>query len=141
MAYDGMTGIWPEGLGNLADPVASALRVIAQPTNGIQYTGGWTLSAASAPCTGLVMDSRAWGRGVALLRISGREASATIDASPDGTTWVVVSAYYTGAVSAVCDNLIALEQCYPYIRGRVDFASAVAGGISAGVWMYLHRTN
>jgi hypothetical protein len=136
MAYDGMTGAG--GLDNLADPTNSALRVIAQPTNGIQYTAGFSLSAVSAPATGTTIDSRAWGRGVAMLRVSGRDASASIDASYDGNTWLTVSAYYTGVVSATVDNMIALEQAYPYLRGRVNFASA-GGGVSAAVWLFFHR--
>jgi hypothetical protein len=137
----GLTGIWPAAQGHIADPIASAWRVRqVEPTNGVEYTAGFLVSGKSGTGSGNIIDSRAWGRGTVLMRISGNSASASILASHDTASniWVSVASYYTGQYTANCDNLIALEQAYPYLMGRVDFVSA-SGGVTASVWLYAHR--
>jgi hypothetical protein len=136
---DGMTGLGY--MGECADPVASAWRVVPSLGNGYQYTAGYLLSGQSATGSGAIMDTRAFPRGVMYMRISGNSASATLLCSHDTASniWITVASYYTGQYTANCDNLIALEQAYPYLRARVDFASASAG-VTAAVWMMAHRT-
>ncbi len=137
----GLTGMWPAAQGHLADPSASAWRVTqVPPINGIEYTAGFLISGMSGTGSGNIMDSRAWGRGVMLMRISGNSASATLLCTHDTASniWVAVASYFTGQYTGNCDNLIALEQAYPYLLGRVDWASASAGK-TAAVWMFAHR--
>ncbi len=140
MAVTGFTGIWPEALGNIADPSASALRVVPSFGNGYQFSGGFSVSGQSATGSGTIMDSRAFPRGVAYMRISGNSASAEILCTHDTASniWVQVAGYFTGQYTGVTDNLIALEQAYTYLMARVSFVSASAG-ISAAVWIYFHR--
>ena len=138
----GMTGIWPAAQGLLADPSASAWRTIpTPPQNGLQFTAGFSVSGQSATGSGTIMDSRAFPRGAMYMRISGNSASAEILCShdPASNIWVQVAGYYTGVASGNCDALIALEQPYAYIRGRVSFVSADAG-VTATVYLYFHRT-
>ena len=138
--FTGLTGVWPAAIGVMSDASLSALRVIPLPQNGGVWTAGYLLSGQSATGSGNVMDARAWGRGVIYMRVSGNSASATVLASHDDASniWVAVASYYTGQYTANCDNLIAMEQPYPYLRARVDFVSA-SGGISAAVWIMAHR--
>ncbi len=99
-----------------------------------------TVYTQPATGSGTIMDSRAWPRGVAYMRISGNSASAEILCSHDTASniWVQVAGYYTGYASGNCDALIALEQSYMFLRGRVSFVSANAG-VTAAVWMHFMR--
>ncbi len=141
MAYTAMPAIGAGVLSVVGDQPLSALRTVSYPLNGFDYTAGWLLSGQSATGSGSIMDSRAFPRGVMYMRISGNSASAELLCTHDTASniWVQVAGYYTGQYTGVSDNLIALEQEYPYLLGRVSFVSA-SGGVTAAVWMMAHKT-
>lgn len=133
---DGMTGIWPAALGNLADPVASALRVIQSNGNGGQYTAGNLLTGQNVTGTGVnTMDSRAYKVGYVTLRISGNSASASLWASDDNAGWMNVTSWAGGPNTTATAQLTTY---YPYLAGSVTWAS---GGTNTGkVYMNVVRT-
>jgi hypothetical protein len=103
-----------------------------------QYASTWLISGQSATGTGVGMDSRPYSVGYVYCNFSGNSASASILASHNSATWMVVTSYYTGQLTADCQFTAQLNAYYPYLAGRVSFVSA-SGGVTAGVWMNISR--
>ncbi len=135
MAVDGMSGLWPQGMGHIADPVLSAWRV----TNAAEETAlsawrsmnpataGYLLSAVSAAGMGKGMDARANGGGYSIgfwyLTVSGNSASAEFLASHDSATWRLITATAAGPGTTATGQWSGY---YPYIAASAKWVSAGA---------------
>lgn len=131
MAVTGMSAVGPNGvLNQVGDPDASALRIVPvaiQP--GIDYISGYLISGRNTTGTAQAVDARGYvGAGYAQWWSSGNSASASILASYDSASWMLVS----GMGIAVNGSGIAqLSGNYPYLAGRVDNAYNNSWGASA----------
>ena len=119
-----VSGGWPVGI--TGGPVQAS------------WASAWLVSGQSATGTAQGMDSRPYSVGYLQANFSGNSASASLLASYDSATWMVVTRYYTGQMTADSRFTAQLNAYYPFLAGRVDFVSA-SGGVTAAVWMHVTR--
>jgi hypothetical protein len=147
---DGMTGISPDGLGVLADPVQSAWRVVVGSGSGYvgivsavvkqDWQSGFLLSGLGNTGTGQALDMRAYqGAGYVQAMASGCSASASLLVSYNSASWFPISSLGLAVNGTATAQLSGM---YPFLAARVDNAYNDLGlltAITAVVWMHVTK--
>lgn len=128
MPVTGMSGVWPESFGNLADPATSALRVWevsgGKPSQQVFLLSGVNASGVGATMTA-INNGGGYGAGFFQVNVQNNSATAAFQVSVDGATWWTLTATAMGVNTTGTGQWSGY---YPYIRGGVVWASAAAGG-------------
>lgn len=130
MAVTGFTGVWPAAFGNLADPGASALRVVAVSGGEASQSGFILLSASASGVAGsnvmtAINNGGLYGVGMYQINVQSNSATAALQVSMNGADWWTLTATAMGVNTTGTGQWSGY---YPYIRGGVVWASAAAGG-------------
>lgn len=129
MPVTGMSGVWPESLGNLADPAVSALRVWevsgGKPSQSVFLLSGVSASGAGTNVMTAINNGGGYGVGFYQINVQSNSATANFEGSVNGSTWFLITATAMGVNTTGTGQWSGY---YPYIRGGVVWASAAAGG-------------
>ncbi len=139
---DGMTAVENGVLQHVADPTASAIRIVNpgpdNPLRVISYTAGFLLQNKSATGIGNILDARAnggvFGAGYWFATVSGNSASAEFLVSHDSANWRLLTATAWGPGSTANGQWSGY---YPYIAASAKWISAGAQTASVTLHMSL----